>query len=162
MYYFCRHNNENGMKVFHGSNIAIEKPSIRATGYYKDFGYGFYCTKMETQAKRWASTKQFEHVVSIYEYTPNYSLNVLTFTDMTEEWLDFIVACRTGVPHTFDIVEGPMADDTIWSYVEDFIAGGISREAFWVLSKFKHPTHQVVYCTDIALGTLTFIKSYKV
>ena len=28
---------------------------------------------------------------------------------MTEEWLDFIVACRQGKSHKYDIVEGPMA-----------------------------------------------------
>ncbi|MCI8723971.1 MAG: DUF3990 domain-containing protein [Ruminococcus sp.] len=32
---------------------------------------------------------------------------------MTEEWLDFIANCRTGHPHIYDIVEGPMANDTI-------------------------------------------------
>ena len=37
------------------------------------------------------------------------------FEEMTEEWLDFIVSCRRGISHTYDIVEGPMADDTIKS-----------------------------------------------
>ena len=42
---------------------------------------------------------------------------------MTDEWLDFVVDCRQGVTHQYDIVEGPMADDQIWDYVEDFIEG---------------------------------------
>lgn len=54
---------------------------------------------------------------------------------------------------------GPMADDEVWDYVEDFLAGRISREAFWTLAKFKHPTHQILFCTDRALKTLNF-KSY--
>jgi hypothetical protein len=29
---------------------------------------------------------------------------------MTEEWLDFIVQCRAGIPHSYDIVIGAMAD----------------------------------------------------
>lgn len=49
------------------------------------------------------------------------------------------------IEHDFDIVEEPMVDDTIWDYVEDFMKGNISREAFWVLAKFKYQTHQIVF-----------------
>lgn len=31
---------------------------------------------------------------------------------MSDEWLDFITDCRSGKVHSYDIVEGPMADDT--------------------------------------------------
>lgn len=79
---------------------------------------------------------------------------------MSDEWLDFVAACRYGLTHSYDIVEGPMADDEVWDYVEDFLAGRISREAFWALARFKHPTHQVVFCNDKALQSLTFIESY--
>ena len=47
--------------LFHGSNIKVEKPVIQVSGYYKDFGYGFYCTRLEKQAIRWALTKRGEH-----------------------------------------------------------------------------------------------------
>ena len=66
------------------------------------------------------------------------------------------MACRRGRNHSYDIVEGPMADDQIWDYVEDYIAGDITREAFWELVKFKYPTHQIVFCTEVALKTLHF------
>lgn len=49
-----------------------------------------------------------------------------------------------------------MADDQIWDYVEDFMAGAITRDAFWELVKFKYPTHQIVFCTGEALKTLKF------
>ena len=75
---------------------------------------------------------------------------------MTEEWLDFIVACRSGKSHNFDIVESPMADDTIYNYVQSFIDGKISRTGFWELAKFKYPTHQISFHTTNALKTLTF------
>lgn len=80
---------------------------------------------------------------------------------MTEEWLDFVVECRSGKKHSYDIVEGPMAVDTIWDYIEDFIRGNITREAFWVLVKFKYPTHQIVFCTEEALKNLEFKESYS-
>ena len=148
------------MMLYHGSNVEVKTPEIKSIGYSKDFGLGFYCTAFEKQAKRWTLTKRPGHVVSVYEYTPDSQLKVLSFPQMSEEWLDFVVACRRGVSHDYDVVEGPMADDTIWDYVEDFIAGNITREAFWVLVKFKYPTHQIVFCTDEALKSLSFIKSY--
>ena len=52
-----------------------------------------------------------------------------------------------------------MANDTIWNYVNDFISGTISREAFWALAKFRHPTHQVCFHTSAALGCIKFLKS---
>ena len=79
---------------------------------------------------------------------------------MTEEWLDFIADCRSGRSHDYDIVEGPMANDTIYNYIQDFIDGNISRAAFWELAKFKYPTHQVSFHTARALDTLQFVKAH--
>jgi len=41
------------------------------------------------------------------------SLKILEFKEMTEEWLDFIIDCRHGKPHDYDIVIGAMANDQI-------------------------------------------------
>lgn len=142
--------------IYHGSNVIVAEPRIMINGRYKDFGYGFYCTNIEKQAKRWALTKRGVSIVNTYEYTPNDALKVCIFSHMTEEWLQFVVECRRGIEHNFDIVEGPMADDQIWDYVEDYIAGNITKTAFWELVKFKYPTHQMVFCTEAALQTLHF------
>ena len=75
---------------------------------------------------------------------------------MTEEWLQFVVDCRRGIEHAYDIVEGPMADDQVQDYVEDYVDGNISKAAFWELVKFKYPTHQIVFCTEHALETISF------
>ena len=149
------------MMLYHGSNVLVEKPQILVSGFYKDFGYGFYCTNIETQARKWALTKRGESIVSVYSYHPNFDLKVLSFPKMTDEWLDFVVDCRRGIKHDYDIVEDPMADDQIWDYVEDFMEGTITREAFWVLAKFKYPTHQIVFCTEKSLNTIKFEKSIK-
>ena len=149
------------MELFHGSNVVVDQPKIITDGYYKDFGYGFYCTNLEKQAKRWALVKQHGHVVNVYDYLENKSLNTLVFDEMTDEWLDFVVACRQGIKHDYDMVEDPMADDTIWNYVDDFTRGEISRTAFWELVKFKYPTHQIVFCSEKALKQLHFKRSYS-
>lgn len=142
--------------IYHGSNIVVPTPEILINGYYKDFGYGFYCTNLEKQARRWALTKKGASIVNRYSYTENRELRALGFREMTEAWLEFVVACRRGKGHDYDIVEGPMADDQIWDYVEDYIVGKISKAAFWELVKFKYPTHQIAFCTETALKTLTF------
>ena len=149
------------MELFHGSNIVVNQPKIITNGYYKDFGYGFYCTNLEKQAKRWALIKPHGHVVNVYDFIEDKSLNTLVFGEMTNEWLDFVVNCRCGIKHDYDVVEGPMADDTIWNYVDDFTRGEISRAAFWELVKFRYPTHQIVFCTQKALKQLYFKRSYS-
>ena len=119
-------------------------------------GPGFYCTMLREQAVRWAVRFTGRGWLSHFDYRPDSSLDTLVFPQMSEEWLDFVVACRHGDVHAYDIVEGPMANDTIYNYVQDFIDGKISRAAFWELAKFKRPTHQICFCTAAALGTLTF------
>lgn len=145
--------------IYHGSNVTVIEPRILIDGHYKDFGYGFYCTNIEKQAKRWALTKRGGSVVNKYNYIENIQLKKCEFQNMTEEWLQFVVDCRRGKEHCFDIVEGPMADDQIWDYVEDYMAGNITKEAFWELVKFKYPTYQIVFCTEDALKTLKFERS---
>ena len=142
--------------VYHGSNVEVSVPRILQNGFYKDFGYGFYCTSYEKQAKRWALTRRGNSIINKYKHTPDSRLKTLHFSEMTDKWLDFVVDCRRGIEHNYDIVEGPMADDQIWNFVEGFIDGKISRDAFWELVKFNYPTHQIVFCTEKALKTLTF------
>ena len=148
------------MILYHGSNVIVQEPQILENGFYKDFGYGFYCTTIERQARRWALTKRRKHIVNFYEYSQDAKLRVKKFDEMTEEWLQFVVNCRLGLKHDYDIVEGPMADDTIWDYIEDYTAGRISKAAFWELVKFKYPTHQIVFCTERALQSIKFEGSY--
>ncbi len=148
--------------VYHGSNVEVTTPRILQNGFYKDFGYGFYCTSIEKQAKRWALTRKGDSIINKYKYFPSKNLKVLKFEQMTDEWLDFVVACRKGIEHNYDVVEGPMADDQIWNYVEGFISGKIPRDVFWGLVKFSYPTHQIVFCTEAALEVLAFEGSDKV
>lgn len=35
--------------------------------------------------------------------------------------------------------------------------GIITREAFWELAKFRHPTHQIAFCTESSLSCLKYI-----
>lgn len=100
------------MTVYHGGYTPVEYPEIRVGRNTKDFGTGFYCTIIKEQAERWA--KRYDNkVVSIYDVRINSDLNIKEFKEMTDEWLDFIIDCRSGKSHAYDIVIGAMANDQI-------------------------------------------------
>ena len=147
------------MTVYHGGYVAVEKPEIRIGRNTKDFGNGFYCTIIKEQAQRWARRYDTK-VVSIYDVRMDANLRIKEFKEMTEEWLDFIIACRDGKNHDYDMVIGAMADDQIYNYVSDYMDGSITREQFWVLAKFKYPTHQISFHTIKALDCINYIESY--
>ncbi len=145
-----------GTILYHASKEILEFPEVRKTKFTKDFSWGFYCTKNLKQAVRWANRGFGEPVVNRYFYRPVPGLKILKFETMTDEWLDFIARCRAGGTHDYDIVDGPMANDTVWNYVNDFIKGNISRKQFWVLAEFRYPTHQMSFHTLSALDCLTY------
>ena len=147
--------------IYYGSYCEIKNPQIIKGQYTKDFGTGFYCTILEEQAAKWAR-KYDRPIINMYEYKENSKLKIKNFNTMTEEWLDFIINCRNGKTHQYDIVAGPMADDQVYNYVNDLLNGIITREAFWELAKFKHPTHQIVFCTPESLKCINFIGTKEV
>lgn len=144
------------MVLYHASKEIVEFPEIRKTRYTKDFSWGFYCTNNWEQALRWANRGIGDPIINSYSYEPDKKLSILRFEKMTDEWLDFIAKCRKGETHSYDIVEGPMANDTIWNYVNDFLSGKITRRQFWVLAEFRYPTHQISFHTLSALNCLKF------
>ena len=147
--------------IYHGSYCKVETPKIVEGKYTKDFGTGFYCTILEEQAEKWAR-KYITPVMNKYEYDENSNLKIKNFTMMTEEWLDFIINCRSGKKHDYNIVIGAMADDQVYNYITDLMAGQITREAFWELAKFRHPTHQIAFCTSEALKCIKFIEAEEI
>lgn len=143
------------MTVYHGGYQPVKEPEIRIGRNTKDFGNGFNCTIIKERAQRWA--KRYDtKIVSIYDVCLNPKLNILEFEVMSEKWLDFMVACRSGKMHDYDIVIGAMADDQIYNFISDYMDGVITREQFWVLAKFKYPTHQIAFCSEEALKCLEY------
>lgn len=143
------------MTVYHGSYQPIIQAEIRVGRNTKDFGTGFYCTIIKEQAQRWAKRYDTKYI-SVYEVRLNSELRIKEFKDMTDEWLEFIVDCRSGKVHDYDIVIGAMADDQIYNFISDYIDGTITKEQFWALARFKYPTHQMSFCTEAALNCLKY------
>jgi len=154
------------MKVYHGSYIEIDTIDFSFCEIGKDFGRGFYVTKLQEQAEVWADKKGKikgkSGVVTEYEYSENFchitKLKTLHFDDYSDEWLDFVVLNRKNETeqqaHDYDIVEGPVADDKIATEVDRYIEGLITKEKF--LSDLTHnPSHQICFCTMQSLQALS-------
>lgn len=95
--------------------------------------------------------------MNVYALLIDEGLNILEFKEMTDAWLDFIIDCRGGKEHNYDIVIGAMANDQIYNYIADYIDGIITRKQFWELAKFKYPTHQITFCTKNALNCIRYV-----
>ena len=149
---------ENNL-LYHGSAMEVIYPEIRITRYTKDFSWGFYCTNSYEQAYRWADRRSSHGIVNVYKYTENPELKILHFPKMNDEWLDFIARCRSGESYSYDIVEGPMADDTIWDFVNGSVSGKTPRNVFWDFATFTHTTHQISFHTISALDALQYVGS---
>jgi hypothetical protein len=113
------------MIVYHGSTEIIRKPDVIHSKRYLDFGNGFYLTSYEDQAKKWAVRKGMRlgksAFVNVYELIESWDgLNVLSFDQENEKWLEFVCACRRGEPlnEAYDIVIGNVADDDVFKTVD--------------------------------------------
>ncbi|MDR3367323.1 MAG: DUF3990 domain-containing protein [Prevotellaceae bacterium] len=154
------------MKVYHGSYTCIETVDFSKCKPRKDFGRGFYVTKIRRHAENWANVigenNNTEGVVTEFEYTEDsFTENICKikhFSGYTEEWLDFIVMNRDKKSpepaHDYDIVEGPVANDKIQNTLRFYLRGTISKAKFLEMLTFHEETHQLCFCTLNSLQTL--------
>lgn len=149
----------NKLILYHWNYSTIEFPAICKSKFTKDFSYGFYCTTDQQQAEIFAS-KFITPVVNVYELNDIVSLNIKTFSDYYDEWIDFVMSCRNGSLHTYDVVIGPIADDTIYDYIDSYMLGQMNNQKFYDLMNSKYPANQISIHTIKALNSINFIKSY--
>lgn len=161
------------MIVYHGSYTEITEIDLSKCEPNKDFGRGFYVTKIKEQAETWAvrigRKYQNKGVVTKFNFYESAFVNgtykVLRFDKYDENWLDFVTLNRrfdSPIPaHDYDIVEGPVADDKISRNINNYIAGKISREKFLKMLTREEPTHQICFCTADSLLMLEYIENPK-
>mgnify|MGYP001059775645 CR=1 FL=1 len=149
------------MTVYHGGYTPVKHPEIRAGRNTKDFGTGFYCTVIKEQAQRWAK-RYDDKIVSIYEVRLNTHLNIKEFKDMTDEWLDFIIDCRSGKPHQYDIVIGPVADDNLYQVLVSYENGIYDMEETIKRLKTYILSNQISFHTLKSLECIKYIETIEV
>ena len=92
------------MILYHGSTDLVDKPEIRKSDVFLDFGAGFYTTTSFEQAERWARIKMRRKnvdlgYVSAYEFDiekAEKELAIKRFESADEKWLSFVVHNRKG------------------------------------------------------------------
>ena len=115
--------------LYHGTIYEISKVDVSMGRNHKDFGKGFYLALSKSQAigmmhkkyreatKRMRNDKPEGISERLYEIKLDLSylskLNVKVFDTADMDWLDFVLLCRSegGIPHHYDVVIGPTADD---------------------------------------------------
>lgn len=152
--------------VYYGSKLIVDKPIILKSGFNKDFGNGFYVTKSLNHAKRCSIRGNISKcIVSKYDLSRDYcnDTNYKLFTCVSDEWIEFIANCRYGYGHNYSIIEGPMVDDTIWNFVDDYLDGRLEYEVLNLLFKLKNPERQIVFANNEAIDKyLKFNNFYEV
>ena len=155
------------MILYHGSNQVIDRIDLSKSRPNKDFGRAFYLSPMESQAMDMAyfrvmleggmptlNTYSFEEGIM-----KSSSLKVLCFTSYSEEWAKFVLANRDahapGNIHDYDIVYGPIANDSVGRQIANLKEGYITFDEFLNRLKFmKGITFQYAFCTNHALSKL--------
>lgn len=156
------------MKVYHGSDTVVQKPRILHSKRRMDFGSGFYTTQSRTQAEKWARSVRRrrdspEAFVTEFDYEEKPEMNILIFDGPFAEWFDFIIRNRKGTfTHDYDIIIGPVADDSVYDTLFLFESGYITREeAIRKLNSAKLDG-QILFHTDKSLECITYIDSWEV
>ncbi|MGL4944282.1 MAG: DUF3990 domain-containing protein [Thermoguttaceae bacterium] len=161
------------MILYHGGMHEVQTPQIRVPNRPLDFSVGFYTTTQKSQAEKWAKSKQEKSkkqgryanaVVSVYECSPDIfddNFAVKVFTQADDEWLDFIVKNRKTVylTHPFDIVKGPVANDTLFRTINLFEEGVYTKEETILRLKSHLLFDQISFHTELALQRLAFVES---
>lgn len=158
------------LELYHGSNVAIEKIDLSKGHINKDFGKGFYLTTLPQQAMEMAKRKarQFldtKPVVTTFLFDENEltsgELNVKVFHAVSEEWAMFILqnrkASRTGFHHDYDIVVGPVADDSVVQQLDLFEMGLITLSQLVEALRCLDLNNQYFFGTERAVSKLTRI-----
>lgn len=135
-------------KLYHGSEKIIEKPLWGVGKTYNDYGLGFYCTENLNMAKEWGVGKDKDGYANCYELDCT-DLAILNLNDekyIILHWLAVLLKNREfDVPsglaleakeyifenfmieyEDYDAIIGYRADDSYFSFAQDFINGTIS------------------------------------
>ena len=172
------------MIIYHGSDKKIDKPVMGAGKKYNDYGYGFYCTEHYELAAEWAVDEDRNGFVNKYEIalgdmkvlnlnTPEYSiLNWITI--LLENRLFEIQSsvARAGKKFlkdnynvdykAYDIIIGYRADDSYFSYAQDFLDNSISVQQLEAAMKLGNLGEQIVIKSKSAFDRIKFVSAEEV
>lgn len=134
--------------LFHGSEEIVERPEFGKGARTNDYGRGFYCTENAELAKEWACAKNTNGYANRYllDMTDLKVLNLNSGDYHILNWLAILADHRTYWQSgaiaeeakryirnhflidlsEYDVIIGYRADDSYFSFAQDFVAGAIS------------------------------------
>lgn len=167
------------MLLYHGSKYIVEQPQYGKGKRNNDYGIGFYCTASMELAKEWACDDTYDGYANIYEIDEanlnilrlnNAEYNILhwltlllkyrTFritNDLAKDAKDYLLNNFTLELNGYDAIIGYRADDSYFSFAEDFLNNAIS------INKLKHAMYlgelgeQFVLKSPLAFSKIKFI-----
>ena len=164
------------MTLYYGSEMIIENPAYGKGNLRNDYGRGFYCTESEELAKEWACSNNKNGFANKYEFDVE-GLNVLYLN--SEEytllnWLAVLTKNRTYWENgtvsqmakkyialhfmvdisAYDVVIGYRADDSYFSFAQDFVAGAISYRQLGEAMRLGKLGEQIVLVSEKAFELL--------
>ena len=168
-----------GKIIYHGSEKRIEHPLYGAGKPYNDYGLGFYCTESADMAKEWAVSLDRDGYANKYEieYEGLQMLNLSDERYCILHWLAILLENREfDVPSAlafeakeyilqhflldykqYDVIIGYRADDSYFSFAQDFVAGTISLSKLSEVMKLGKLGEQVVLKSKNAFKQIRFI-----
>lgn len=170
------------MRLYHGSNIAIDNINLAMCRPYKDFGQGFYLTDIEKQAEKMAIRVARIYgempIVNIYEIDDDFKdfkdLKIKDFgIQTTEEWARFVMNNRSRVftdiknvlcnkDNKYDIVIGPVADDNMALMFRQYENEIIDFETLVKGMIYKETSSQYSFHTEKSVKLLRKVMSKDV
>lgn len=169
------------MVLYHGSQYRIEKPVFGGGRAANDYGRGFYCTESESLACGWAVSEKHDGYANCYEFKDNglsiLNLNGTGYTIL--HWLAVLLEHRTfdtryGLStlakqyltenfhvdvEAYDVIRGYRADDSYFSFAQDFISGAISYPQLTAAMRLGKLGEQIVVKSRRAFSRLKFISA---
>ena len=135
--------------IYHGSDHIIKAPKFHGGRPHNDYGYGFYCTENSEMAKEWAVSEEHDGYANRYEL----DIEGLRILNLNRDhsiltWLTVLIQNRTFNLDTplaaevsqylrenffidttvYDLIIGYRADDSYFSFAQDFLSGAISYQ----------------------------------
>jgi hypothetical protein len=167
------------MIVYHGSDHIIETPLYNGSKRTNDYGYGFYTTENKELAMEWACSDNRDGFANIYELNTD-GLHILNLNDSQYcilNWLAVLTKYRSYWqsgsvaeeaknylqknffvdPSGYDIVIGYRADDSYFSFAQDFVSGAISLRKLSEAMRLGKLGEQVVLKSEKSFSQIRFI-----
>lgn len=170
--------------IYHGSDHVIEQPEYGFGTSKNDYGRGFYCTRSLEMACEWSVGRRTDGFVNEYRFddTGLFTIDLDSVEYCTLHWLNTLLENRVfdvRAPlaleaknylhehfHVYvenaDIVFGYRADDSYFTFAQDFIVGTISYRQLQNAMRLGKLGRQIMLRTPEAFSRLSFVRAKEV